>query len=112
MELINLRKKYVIASQVEIADNFFSRLVGLLGRDKFPEKHAIVLKPCRSIHTYFLRFPIDVVFLNGQGEVIHLISNMQTHSFSPVIKKAQKVVELPAGTVKNRINLGDTLIIV
>lgn len=112
MELINLRNGDMIANRVEIADSFLPRLVGLLGRKKFPENNAMVLKPCRSIHTFFLKFCIDVVFLNCQGEVVHLITNMPSYRLSPVIKKAKKVVELPAGTVKNRVNLGDTLIIV
>lgn len=111
MKLINLKNQDVIAERVEIADNFFSRMVGLLGRKKLPEHNAMVLNPCSSIHTFFMRFSIDAVFLDGQGEVVHLITNMSPYRISPVIKNSKMVIELPGGTVKKRVFPGDILII-
>lgn len=109
MKLINLRNGYMIAERVKIADSFPSRLIGLIGRRTLPEHHALALSPCSSIHTFFMRFSIDVLFLDDQGEVVHLIQEMYPYRLSPVVKSAKMVIELSGGTVKNRVSPGDIL---
>jgi len=109
MKLINQRNGDIIADRVEIADSFFTRLVGLMGRRGMQGNNALVLNPCSSIHTFFMRFSIDAVFIDGQGEVIHLIPEMPTYEISPVVKKAKMVIELPGGTASSRVYIGDIL---
>jgi len=112
MKLINQRNGDIIAGRIELADGFLTRLTGLMGRTGMPENNALMLKPCRSIHTFFMVFYIDGVFLDGRGEVLHLITEMPPNRVSPVVKGAKMVVELPGGTVKNRVYTGDILKIV
>ncbi|MCL5058868.1 MAG: DUF192 domain-containing protein [Actinobacteria bacterium] len=70
---------------------------------------ALVLRPCRSVHTFFMRFNIDSVFLDRRGMVVYLIKDMPPFRISPVVRKASLVVELPGGTVRNRVRPGDIL---
>lgn len=109
LKLINQRNGDIIVDHIEMADSFFTRLVGLIGRRVLPKNHALVLNPCNSIHTFFMRFCIDGVFLGARGEVVHLIHEMPPNRVSPVVERAKMVVELPGGTVKNRVNPGDIL---
>lgn len=112
MKLINQRNGDIIAGRLELADGFLTRLTGLMGRTGMPENSALVLTPCSSIHTFFMRFCIDGVFLDGRGEVLQLITEMPPNRVSPVVKGAKMVLELPGGTVKNRVFTGDLLKIV
>jgi len=89
----------VIADRVEVADSFARRLRGLMGRSSFPEGAALVLEPCRQVHTFLMRFPIDVIFVDGRGAVLHTMAEVPPRRVSPYVRGAQKVVELPVGTL-------------
>lgn len=112
MQLVNLRTGEIIAGRVKKADSFCSRLVGLMGKKSMPEGSALVLKPCKSVHTFFMRFSIDVAFLDQGGRVLHVITEMPPFRVSPYVKEAWTVVELPGGTVKGRVRPGDVLVVV
>lgn len=89
-----------------IANTFFKRLKGLLGKRTLPANKAIVIYPCKAIHTWFMRFPIDCIFLNKDGEVLHVIKNMKPFRVSPVILKAYYVVEM-SHIISLNISVGD-----
>lgn len=110
MKLINSRTNDVIADRAVVAGSFLKRLKGMLGQQAMAGGTALVLKPCRSIHTFFMRFSVDAVFLDRRGVVIHLITDMPPSRVSPVVNGSVMVVEFPGGTVKNRLLSGDTLI--
>ena len=109
MKLINYTTGDVLADQVRVAEDFLSRLIGLMGRKTMAGGSALVLKPCRCVNTFFVRFNIDLVFLDRRGVVVHLISDMPPFRISPVVRRASLVVELPGGTVRNRLWPGDIL---
>ncbi|MFZ5648170.1 MAG: DUF192 domain-containing protein [Bacillota bacterium] len=110
MKLVKVRGRQVIADRVEIADGFAGRLVGLIGKEKDLEGVALMLKPCNSIHTFFMRTPIDVVFLDRLGMVIYSIEEMRPFKFSGIIKGARTVVELSPGAIsENDIRIFDIL---
>lgn len=100
MELISVTNQVQVASQVRIADTFWRRLIGLLDRKELFPGEALVIKPCQGVHTCFMRFPIDVIFLDDSNRIVHLISHMLPWRFSPLIREARAVVELPAGTIQ------------
>lgn len=113
MQVINRSKDRVVAKTVHVADTFRSRLKGLLGRKDFPPGEGLVLHPCSSVHTCFMKFPIDVVFLDRQGRVVYLQENLIPWRFTPIVRKAATVVELPPGSIEaGCIKSGDTLILV
>ena len=99
----------VLAEQVEQAFSFFRRLKGLMGRSFLPVGKAMLLKPCPQIHTCFMRFAIDVLFLDKQGKVVHIIENMPPWRFSPIVARAAQTLELPGGVLQGRVQVGDQL---
>src|SRR5688500_20399255 len=66
----------VVAESVIVADSTMRRLRGLLGRGDLPSGHGVLLRPAWSIHTAFMRFPIDVVFLDPDQVVIRIVPNL------------------------------------
>jgi uncharacterized membrane protein (UPF0127 family) len=84
---------------VERARNPWQRLRGLLGRSSLDEGSALVLEPCNSIHTFFMRFAIDAVFLDRGGSVVRAVAGLQPFRATRPHPSAVLVVELPAGTL-------------
>ncbi|MBI5415879.1 MAG: DUF192 domain-containing protein [Candidatus Omnitrophica bacterium] len=110
MRIINTTKNTTIADTACVADTWRSRMVGLLGRENIPAGEALVITRCRSIHMFFMRFAIDVVFVDKNDRVVGLVENIPPFHLSPVFFSSSYVVELPAGTVAlTRISQGDHL---
>jgi hypothetical protein len=85
---------------------------GLLGRRSLKATEAMVIKPCNAIHTFFMRFPIDVLFVNKDNLVVKAIPNMPSFRLSPICFASQFVVELPVGVIQaTHTALGDQLAI-
>jgi uncharacterized membrane protein (UPF0127 family) len=100
---------YVVCDQCGVAATFKARLVGLLGRHGLATGEGLLIRPTNSIHTFFMRFPIDVVFLDRQGVVVKLVSNVRPWrvTFAP---RGRDAVELRAGEADAKgIRLGDRL---
>lgn len=99
-----------VAERAEVANTFSSRLIGLLGRDGLAPGSALVLKPSALIHTAFMRFPIDVIFLDGRQRVVATATHLQPFRVAWGGWSARMVVELPAGTIeKFKLPVGTTL---
>jgi uncharacterized membrane protein (UPF0127 family) len=92
-----------IPIEFEVADTYFKRLKGLMGRKSLPPGNALLMYPCGSIHTFFIRFPIDVAYLDKSGVVLHTIRSMKPFRVGPVIKGAHYIVEVPCGTLDHEI---------
>ena len=75
-----------------------SRLVGLLGRGSLPPGEALVIDPCSSVHTAFMRFPIDVLYVSRDGEVLKIAASMKPFRASAMARARCYVIELPSGT--------------
>lgn len=99
MTLVHEASGAVLASKIERAVTVKARLIGLLGRDAFPAGEALVLEPCSSIHTFFMRFPIDAAFLSDDGRVLKTYQSMKPWRATRIHPSAALVVELPAGTL-------------
>lgn len=97
MQIVNLSKDTVLATYAWTADSFYRRLKGLLGRPGLKPGEALILLPCKAIHTCFMTFSVDVLFVNKEMIVLHTLENMAPFRFSPVIRRANMVIELPAG---------------
>jgi len=97
MRLINQTKNTVLAKDVFIAKTPFLRIKGLLGRKTFPAGQAIILEPCNSIHTFFMRFPIDVVFVDKNYKIINALPGLNPNRISRIYWRSCRVIELPAG---------------
>jgi uncharacterized membrane protein (UPF0127 family) len=98
--VINLTKQTWLATKVRKADNFFTRLIGLLKRKHLGPEEALWLMPSKGIHTIGMKFPIDVVFLNRGHHVVGLMSGLLPYRISAVHLSGYSVLELPNGTIK------------
>lgn len=110
MRITNQKSGRPLATQVAKADRFFPRLRGLMFRNHLPEGGGLYIKPCQAVHTHFMRFPIDVLFLDGDHRVVAVIPAMRPWRFSPVVKSAVAVLELASGAA-GETAVGDQLIL-
>jgi uncharacterized protein len=88
----------VVADHVEVADSALARFRGLMFRDHLPQGHGLALRPCNSIHMFFMRFPLDVVFVDGEGRVVRVLDAIRPWRASTLVRGAKAAIELPAGT--------------
>jgi hypothetical protein len=99
----------VLADAAETAETSAARRKGLLGRDTLPDGHALWIVPCESVHTFGMRFPIDVVYLDRRKRVRKVRRDMAPWRVSMCLL-AHSVLELPAGVIdKTGTQPGDQL---
>jgi uncharacterized membrane protein (UPF0127 family) len=94
----NLTQNALLADDCGKADTFFSRFKGLQLKKSFPQGSGLLILPCNSIHMFFMRFPIDVVFIDANQSVIYMEEGIKPWRISRIVKGARSVLELPAGT--------------
>ncbi len=112
MKIINLTKNTVLAEDARMVDTFFRRIKGLLGRKDFRPREALIIKPCNSIHTFFMHFPIDVLFVDRHNRVIKTITALKPSRLTGIYFNATFAIELPGGTVESTsTSKADTLTI-
>ncbi len=97
--VVNQTRDRVLAEQCEVARTFWARGRGLMGRDELQPGQGLFILPCASIHTFFMRFPIDVLFLDRQDCVVGLQQAMPPGRPFAGARRARSVVELPAGVI-------------
>lgn len=108
--VVNRDRGGALAERARTAATFFSRFRGLMGARDLPDGEALLLDGDNSIHTFFMRFPIDVVFLDGEERVLHQIHAMRPWRVSRIVWRAKAVLELPAGTLaRTGTRVGDQL---
>lgn len=100
MKIINLTNNVVLANEARVADTFWKRLVGLLNCNSLGKEEALILRPCSSIHTFFMRFPIDVLFLDKNNKVIGLLYEFKAFRVSRIYFDASLAIEFASGTLK------------
>lgn len=107
MKFVRIRIANVTIEKVILANNFFLRLRGLLGRTFDGSFNGLLLKPCGDIHTIGMKYPIDVIFIDRENKVVGIRNSVKRNA--PYIhgKGAKMTLELPAGfLVKNYVEVG------
>ena len=99
MRAFNTRTGKELSVDVKVADNLFTRMKGLLGRKELPVGEALWIKPCFSVHTFFMKFAIDVIFLNKTNRVIAAVRNLKPNRMTRLYPRSFSVLELPPGTI-------------
>lgn len=101
------KEKPLGVSDVGLARSFWLRLRGLLGRPALVSGQGILIQPCNAIHTWFMGFAIDVVFVSRDDEVLALFSHVPPWRYRQCLK-ARYVVELAAGDIERlELTVGD-----
>jgi len=100
IRLVNRTRRAVLADRVERAERVLDRMRGLLGRAALGDGEALAIAPCGSIHTFFMKFEIDAVFLDRRGRVVRALPGLRPWRATRFHLRAEQVVELPAGTLE------------
>jgi uncharacterized membrane protein (UPF0127 family) len=110
VQIRNVTQATEVARAAEVAAGMIRRGLGLMGRRAWTDTDGLVLEHCNSIHTFFMRMPIDVAYLDREDRVVRLIGELAPWRIGPIAFKANRVVELPAGTLaRTGTQLGDRL---
>jgi uncharacterized protein len=89
----------IVANRVTVASRRLERAVGLLGRTHLEAGEALWITPCHGVHTWFMRFTIDVLAMDANGIVVDVVSSMKPWRMRLPKPGATSVLELPAGTL-------------
>ena len=93
----------------DLANDFFGRLVGLLNRSQLGPTEGLIIEPCKQVHTFFMQFPIDALFVTHDNVVVG-VEELAPWRLSKLHFKAKKVIELPRGRCRELgIGVGDVL---
>ena len=95
----NLDRDADLGTSVGLADGWWSRGRGLLGRRSLAAGEGLLLTPCRSIHMFGMRFPLDVAFLDREGTVVETYPGLAPGRRTRWHRTARHVLELPVGTL-------------
>jgi uncharacterized membrane protein (UPF0127 family) len=110
--LWNERSGRPLATHLEGAFDSAARRRGLLGRDGLAAGAALIIAPCQAVHTFRMRFPIDIVFADRQGVVVAVRSDVGARRIA-VALRAFATIELPAGAARLAdTRVGDRLIVI
>lgn len=102
LRLVDHETGVVVAQQVRLALSALQRLRGLLGGPPLAPGEALLLRPCNGVHTMFMRYAIDVLFIDAACRVVALRPRMRPWRSSGFVRHAAATVELPAGTLAAR----------
>ena len=106
------RSGVLLGDRIGLADNFWTRLRGLLGHPPLARGEGLLLDPCRAVHMYGMKQALDVAFLSGGGNVVALYPALQPGKRSGFHREARQALELPAGTLgQTDTRVGDRLAI-
>ena len=106
----NLSRETVIATDVEWAVTPQQRMRGLLDRDHLEQGKALIISPCNSIHMFFMKFPIDVLFVSEAGVVVRAIENLRPWRLTRIYFTAKHTIELPTGAIsRSNTEKGDQI---
>jgi hypothetical protein len=112
MRILDARNGRVVADDAEVARSLIARAVGLIGRPGLDPGRALIIPACRQVHTFFMRFPIDVIFAGRDGEIIKAIEKLPPWRTTGYYRRAVSTIELPAGTISScDLHVGDRLTI-
>ncbi len=99
----------LLSNNILIAENFIDRLIGLMFKDKLVGSDGLMIDPCRSIHTCFMRYNLDVVFISRNNSVVKIIRDLKPWRMTWIYWRATKTLELPAGKLPFDVQIGDIL---
>lgn len=110
IKVVNSANGSVVGTDISVADDSLTRLVGLMGKRGLDPGHGLLITPSSGVHTFGMRFPIDVVGLNADLVVVGLWPELKPYRLSGISLKMKSVLELPPGQIqKCGISVGHQL---
>jgi uncharacterized membrane protein (UPF0127 family) len=109
----NKTKSVVVGTQIGLANTSWTRLIGLAGKSRLGAGCGLLIRPSSGVHTFGMRFSIDVVALDRKLKVVKLWHRLAPFRVTSVSFETRNVLELPAGTIREAgIDVGDQLEII
>ncbi|MBU0478476.1 DUF192 domain-containing protein [bacterium] len=106
--MVSFGNNQILGQGVVVADTWQMRTKGLIGRSKLDSGEGLLIKNCKAIHTWFMRFPIDVVFMDKNSCVVKTISQLKPFRLAFGGRSAQHVLELSSGAISSaQVRIGD-----
>lgn len=99
MRILNATRELILATQVRVADRLWTRGRGLIGMPPLQPGEALVIRPCKGIHTWFMSYPIDVLYADEADRVLDLDEAVPPWRLGRIRWQSAYVIELPAGTI-------------
>lgn len=99
----------ILCHKMRVASNIFSRMKGLMFSTSLPDCDGFLISPCNSIHTFFMLYPIDVIFLDKDFKIVKVIYDLSPWRMTWVYFKARHVLEMKAGTLEKNLRAGDAV---
>jgi len=106
---IEMKNKKIVVKNINVADTIFSRMKGLMFCREMNGFDGLLISPCNSIHTFFMRMDIDVIFLDKKNFIVKIIRNMKPWRLTLIYFKSVKVLELKGGALPPNANEGDEI---
>ncbi|WP_373231870.1 DUF192 domain-containing protein [Cohnella sp.] len=111
MKLIIQESGHQVGHQIAEAYSFLRRLRGLMLTKSLSDGYGLHIRPCRSVHSFFMRYSIDVLHLNEAGRIVGIQQRLKPGTIGKAIKGTRSVVELPAGTLEQAdVRIGQTAV--
>lgn len=104
-------KDKVLSNDILIAESILDRMIGLMFKKEMAGYEGLLIMPCRSIHTFFMRYSLDIVFLSSDNRIIKIIRDLKPWRLTWIYIRAIKTLELPAGKFPLEISEGDFLVV-
>ena len=102
-------KGNILIDDLEIYNTFFKRLKGLMFKKEIPNSYAVLIIPCSSIHTFFMKFEIGVIYLDKDNTVVKFTPSMKPFRLGPFVKQTSKVIEYDSKKTIIELKKGDKL---
>jgi uncharacterized membrane protein (UPF0127 family) len=110
LKVVNRTAGSLLGDRIALANRWWSRARGLLGRRALRRGEGLLLSPCRAIHTHGMQFALDVVFLDSRGRVVETYPDLEPGARTPYHREAEFVLELPRGILaETETRRGDVL---
>ncbi len=110
MQILNQTRKTILAQKATLADTMASRFVGLLRHDFLAQGQGLIITQCNSIHMFFMKFSIDVIFIDRKKTVVGLVRGIKPFQISPYYWRSDCAIELPEGQIdRTKTVLGDKI---
>ena len=100
VRIVNRTQGTLLASRIQLADSWWGRFRGYLGRSRPESGEGILLVPCNAVHTFGMAFGLDVIFLDARGEVVKVLPEMKPWRKTDRVSNARYVLEVPEGTIQ------------
>lgn len=112
MNLFNLTQRRLMLSDLKLAEMPWEKLFGLLLAKQLEKGQGLMLKDCSCVHTFGMRFRLDLIFLDSHDRVVHMITCLEPNRISPWIRNAKSVIEMPADSLcETGVIMNDKLLI-